>query len=55
MVSTLYFLAYPRQKVLRLLILELKNYSCIETGQKGQVPFVPPNKLKTGQPKNYLT
>ena len=32
----------------------LKNHSCQETGQKGQVSLVPPNKPKAQLPKNNI-
>ena len=43
-----------KQKVVRLLKSEVKNYSCRETGQSGQVPLVPPNKPKAQLPINYV-
>ena len=46
---------YPanlKQKVGRLLKSEVKNQSCRETGQTGQVPLVPLNKTKAQLPKN---
>ena len=41
-----------KQSVVRLLKSHVKNHSCRETGQSGQVSLVPPNKPKTQLPKN---
>ena len=35
-----------KQKVVRLLKSQVKNHSCRETGQSGQVPLIPPNNPK---------
>ena len=47
-----FFPANLKQKVVRLLKSQVKNHSCRETGQSGQVPLVPPNKPKAQLPKN---
>ena len=47
-----FFPANLKQKVVRLLKSEVKNYSCRETGQ---VPLVPPNKPKNDVPKKLLS
>ena len=41
-----FFTANSKQEILRLLKSEVKNHSCRETGQSGQVPLVPPYKPK---------
>ena len=49
-----------RQKVVRILKSQVKNHSCRETGQSGQVPLIPLNKPKAqiptnDVPKNFLS
>ena len=49
-----------KQKVVRLLKSQVKNHSCSETGQIGQVPLIPPTKpnaqIPTNDvPKNFLS
>ena len=41
-----------KQKVVRLLKSQVKNHSCRESSQSGQVSLGPPNKPKAQLPKN---
>ena len=43
-----------KKEVVKLLKSKVKNHSCRETGQSGQVPVVQPNKPKPQLPKNNV-